>query len=82
MFADFRASSFYIEMKSAEKKLFTETKFRQDIQKNILLQPFYREANKVRVKTAKGLKYNTKQGIVHYRLKPSDDGTDDFGDEL
>ena len=66
--------SMYHLMSKAEKRRVTQTAFKETVQKNLLLKDFFVEAKKF--KNAAG-KYNTKEGIIHLRVKPEE--TDDDG---
>ena len=66
--------SMYNLMSKAEKRRVTQTAFKETVQKNLLLKDFFVEAKKF--KNVAG-KYNTKEGIIHLRVKPEE--TDDDG---
>lgn len=78
MFHRFTSSPFYTELSRAEKRRFTQTAFKEEIQRNIVLKHFYRDERKVSING----KRNTRAGVVHYKPKPKDDDDeDDFGNK-
>ena len=75
MYEKYKFSDRFFCMTNNEKKNFSETKFKEDVKKNLLLKDYFVEHKKV--KLAPDGKYNGKVGICHFREKPEDiDDTD------
>ena len=68
-------------MTKAEKRRITQTAFTEQIQKNMLLKKYFVGAMKVQVYKDGKMKRNTRVGLIHYKLKQSDD-VDDFGEPV
>ena len=67
----YQGQPIFLDMKSADRRKFNEKKFKEEIEKNPILRPFFREAKKVKVQTEEGgkYKYNTQHGLIHFRRK-------------
>ena len=73
MYKKYKDSMYHL-MSNKEKRLVTQTVFKETVQKDLLLKNFFVEAKKFN--NAAGM-YNTKEGIIHLRVKPEE--TDDDG---
>ena len=67
----YQGQPIFLDMKSADRRKFNEKKFKEEIEKNPILRPFFREAKKVKVQTEEGgkYKYNAQHGLIHFRRK-------------
>ena len=77
MFERFMTSPFYTELSRTEKRRCTQTQFKEEIQRNIVLKHFYRSERRATI----GGKQNSRAGIVHHTLKADVDDEDDFGNK-
>ena len=70
MYEKYMTTDRFFYMSKAEKRNFNQTKFQEDVKKNLLLKDYFVEHKKV--KLAPDGKYNGKVGICHFREKLED----------
>jgi hypothetical protein len=70
MYEKYMASDRFFYMSKAEKRNFNQTKFQEDVKKNLLLKDCFVDHKKV--KLAPDGKYNGKVGICHFQEKSED----------
>ena len=73
----YREHDIYKCMKAEDKRTFGPKKLKAEFEKNIVLKRSFVQANKVRL--APGGKYNTQEGLLHYKRKRDDGDEGDGG---
>lgn len=71
-FNEYKEHDIYKCMKAEEKRTFGQKKLKADFEKSILLKRSFVQAKKVKL-AATG-KYNSQEGLIHYKRKRDDDG--------
>ena len=65
----------YTSMRKEDQRKFNTKKLKEDFEKNILLKPFFKPA--MMVKLASSKKFNTKEGLIHFKRRVDHDEGDD-----
>ena len=71
-FNEYKEHDIFKCMKAEEKRTFGQKKLKEDFQKNIVLKRAFIPAKKIKL-AATG-KFNTQEGLMHYKRKRDDDG--------
>ena len=67
----YKEHDIYKCMKAEDKRRFSTQKIKTDLEKNIVLKPYFKPAKKV--KLAETGKYNLQEGLIHFKRKRDDD---------
>lgn len=73
----FKNSTYFINMPKKNKREFNESKFKENLQKNLFLKPFYKDRNECKIDGKK----NTSPIIINWIEKPTEDKNDEEEEE-